>query len=281
MPMSEVKRTRSKIAVYVGYLLIIAVVLGPLSWVILTSFKPAAEIFQFPVRLLPQNPTLTNYGYVLGGTRLPRFILNTVVVGAMTTVLCLVLAAPAAYGFSRYKFRLKYPLLIILLGLQLIPSSVNIVPYYVMISNYGLLNTRMALVVIFTSLRIPFSVWILKAYFDSLPQSLPEAAIVDGCSPLGVFWYVMLPLSLPGLGAAGFLTFLSVWGQFLIPIVIASAPDVALVGVGLYNFFGPDGGIEVNVLFAATVISVLPVVIAYFVAQETFISGLARGSTKG
>jgi ABC-type glycerol-3-phosphate transport system permease component len=281
MSLTEVKRTRSKIASYCGYALIVVIVLGPLSWVLLTSFKPSAEIFGFPVRLLPQKPTLENYRYVLTGTRLPWFIFNTVVVGAVTTILSLSIAAPAAYGFSRYKFKFKYPLLVILLGLQLIPSSVNIVPYYVMISGYGLLNTRLALVLIFTSLRIPFSIWILKGYFDSLPDSLPEAARVDGCSNFGIFWHIMLPLSLPGLGAAGFLSFLAVWGQFLIPIVIASSPDVAMVGVGLYNFFGPEGQVQINALFAATVVSVLPVVIAYFLAQETFISGLARGSTKG
>lgn len=281
MSMFDVKRGRSKVAAYGGFLFIVIVVLFPLIWVLVAAFKPASEIYSFPVRILPENPTLDSFSFVLTNTRLPLFMMNTVVVAGLSTIFSLAIAAPAAYGFSRYDFRLKYALLVALLGLQLIPSSVNIVPYYVMMSNYGLLNTRLALVLIFTSLRIPFSIWIIKGYFDSLPDSLPEAARVDGCSTFGTFWRIMLPLSLPGLGAAGFLSLLAVWGQFLIPAVIASSPDVAMIGVGLYNFFGPEGSVQVNVLFAASLVSIAPVVIAYFFTQETFVSGLTKGSTKG
>lgn len=281
MSMQEVKHTRTKILSYAAYFGIVVVVLFPLSWVFLTSFKPGNELFSLPVRFLPENPTIANYVRVLTGTRMPLFLWNTVVVAGASTLFSLAIAAPAAYGFSRFQFKMKYTLLVILLGLQLIPSSVNIIPYYVMMSNYGLLNTRTALVLIFTSLRIPFSIWILKGFFDSLPDSLPDAARVDGCSTFGIFARIMLPLSIPGLGAAGFLSLLAVWGQFLIPVVIASARDVAMVGVGLYNFFDADGTVPVNVLFAASVVSIIPVVVAYFLAQETFISGLTRGSTKG
>ncbi len=268
-----------QIRTYLWYLLLFVVVLFPLAWVFFGSFKPITELFSYPPKFFPEQWTMQNYRDVFQRTPMMLYMKNTFIVAIATVLGSLSLAAPAAYGFSRYDFRLKYPLLIAMLGLQLIPSTVNIVPYYLMMSKLNLLNTLSGLSLIFISGRIPFSIWILKGFFDSLPRSLAEAARIDGCGPLRAFWSIMLPLSLPGLGAAGFLSFLSAWGEMLIPLVVTSAKNVSVISVGLFKFFGDDIT-AYSQLFAATVTSVLPIVVMFLLSQETFVSGLTSGSGK-
>jgi ABC-type glycerol-3-phosphate transport system permease component len=255
-------------------------VLLPLSWVLLASFKHPTEIFTYPPTIFPHRFTLQNYVEVLSRTEMVRYLINTFVVAVLSTLLTLGLSAPAAYGFSYHQFKLKYALLVAMLGIQLIPGSVNIIPYYIMMSKMGLLNTLVGLILIYASIRAPFSIWILKAHFDSLPSSLADAARVDGCSGGRILWSIILPLSLPGLGAAGFLSLLFSWGQFLLPLVIASSRQTMVVGVGLYSFFGVEGNVYYHHLFAASMLTIAPLLIAYLVAQETFVAGLTRGAVK-
>jgi len=273
-------RTLSRSLHYLVYLVLISIILFPLSWVLLGSFKHPTEIFTYPPTFFPRQFTFENYVEVFTRTEMVNYILNTIIAAVSSTVLSLMFASLAGYGFSRYEFKMKYPLLVAMLGLQLIPGSVNIIPYYIMMSKLGLLNTLFGLTLIYTSIRIPFSTWILKGYFDTLPRSLSDAARVDGCSTLRIFWNIMLPLSLPGLGAAGFLSLLAAWGQFLLPLVVASSNRTMVVGVGLYSFFGTEGNVYYHHLFAASIITITPVLVAYFLAQETFVSGLTRGANK-
>jgi ABC-type glycerol-3-phosphate transport system permease component len=274
------RRLGFKLSIYTIYVLIAAVVLFPLSWVVLSAFKGDTELFRYPMTFLPQKPTIAAFLHVILKTDMPLYLKNTIVVCASATVLTLAFAAPAAYGFSKFRFRLKYPLLIAMLGLQLIPGTVNIIPYYIMMSRIGLLNTLTGLILVFAAGGIPFAVWILKSFFDSLPDSLIEAARVDGASSFRTFASIMLPLSLPGLGAAGFLRFFADWSAFMLPMVIAGAKRTMVASVGLYNYFGVDRIFELNKLFAAAIVAFFPIIIIYFLTQETFVAGLVKGSGK-
>ena len=142
-----------------------------------------------------------------------------------------------------------------------------------------LLNTHAGLIIIYTAGNVPFVIWIMKGYFDTLPRRLDEAAVIDGCSMFRVFWSIIRPLSLPGLSAAGFLTFLSAWSEFLLPLVLANSREVAVMSVGLFSFFGTDNT-AYHYAFAASVMSTAPVIIAYLFAQEYLVSGLASGAEK-
>ena len=201
------------VPVYVLYAALAFIVLFPLAWVILGSFKNPSEIFAFPTTFFPREFTLTNYADVIRRTALPTYLINTAIVTAFTLVFTLIIGTVAAYGFSRWNFPFKNTVMVTLLILQLIPSTVNIIPYYLMMNWFGLLNTRTALVLIYTATHIPFTIWIMKGYFDTLPRSLDEAAVIDGCSMFRAFVSIILPLSLPGLSAAGFL----VWGMEGLP----------------------------------------------------------------
>lgn len=273
------KRPSELIVSYGLYALLALVVLFPLAWVLLGSFKNPGEIFAFPTTFWPRNFTWSNYADVIGRTALPTYLINTVIVTLFTLIFSLALGTVAAYGFSRWDFPFKDAILVVLLILQLIPSTVNIVPYYMMLNFLDLLNTHTGLVIIYTATNVPFVIWIMKGYFDTLPRSLDEAAVIDGCSMFRVFWSIILPLSLPGLSAAGFLVFLSAWSEFLIPLVVANSRDVAVMSVGLYSFFGTDTT-AYHYAFAASVMSTAPVIIAYLFAQEYLVSGLASGAEK-
>jgi ABC-type glycerol-3-phosphate transport system permease component len=273
-------RPAEAILIYGLYALLAGIVLFPLAWVVLGSFKNPSEIFAYPTTFWPRDFTWTNYADVIRRTELPTYLWNTVIVTGFTLVFTLAIATVAAYGFSRWEIPFKNTILVTLLVLQLIPSTVNIVPYYLMMNWLDLLNTHTGLIIVYTAGNVPFAIWIMKGYFDTLPKSLDEAAVIDGCSMFRVFWSIILPLSLPGLSAAGFLVFLSAWSEFLIPLVIANSREVAVMSVGLYSFFGTDTT-QYHYAFAASVMSTAPVIFAYLFAQEYLVSGLAQGAEKG
>jgi ABC-type glycerol-3-phosphate transport system permease component len=269
-----------RIATYLLYAVIAVIVLFPLSWALLGAFKNPGEIFQYPPRLWPRHFTITNFRDVVERTGFLNYMVNTAIVAGLTVVCTLALGALGAYGFSRWEFRFKYPILVFLLALQLIPSTVNIIPYYMMMNSLGLLNTLTGLVIIYTATHIPFTIWILKGFYDTIPKSLDEAGQMDGASRFRIFWNVILPISTPGLAAAGFLVFLAAWGEFLIPLVVANTRDTAVISVGLYAFFGIDVT-AYHYLFAASTMATAPVILVYLFAQEYFVSGLTAGSEKG
>jgi ABC-type glycerol-3-phosphate transport system permease component len=261
-------------AAYIFYPVLLAAVLMPLSWALFGGFKSSGELFTYPPSVLPRSWTLQNFVDLFTRLEFGRYIWNTVVVSAWTVALTLFFGGLAGYALSRWDFRFKDVLLIVLLGLQLIPSTVNIVPYYMIMNHLGLLNTLTGLVMIYTATSIPLTIWVLKGFFDTVPRSLDEAAAIDGCSKWRTYWSVIVPLSLPGLSVAGFLIFVGAWSEFLVPLVLASSKDVAVVSVGLFTFFGPDSQTAYTALFAATLVTVLPVIIAYFFAQRFLVSGL-------
>ncbi|ODT82822.1 MAG: hypothetical protein ABS76_06105 [Pelagibacterium sp. SCN 64-44] len=262
------------------YPLLILAVLGPLSWALFGGFKNANELFTYPPTIWPRSPTFQNFTDLFVRLNFGGYIWNTVVVAFFTVILTLFFGGLAGYALSRWDFRYKDILLVALLGLQLIPSTVNIVPYYMIMNQLGLLNTLSALVIIYTATSIPITIWVLKGFFDTVPRSLDEAAAIDGCSKWRTYWSIIIPLSLPGLSVAGFLVFVSAWSEFLVPLVIASNRDVAVASVGLFTFFGPDSSMSYPALLAATLVTVIPVVIAYFFAQRYIVSGLTAFAEK-
>lgn len=267
-------------AAYIFYPLLILAVLGPLSWALFGGFKNANELFTYPPTIWPRSPTFQNFTDLFVRLNFGGYIWNTVVVAFFTVILTLFFGGLAGYALSRWDFRYKDILLVALLGLQLIPSTVNIVPYYMIMNQLGLLNTLSALVIIYTATSIPITIWVLKGFFDTVPRSLDEAAAIDGCSKWRTYWSIIIPLSLPGLSVAGFLVFVSAWSEFLVPLVIASNRDVAVASVGLFTFFGPDSSMSYPALLAATLVTVIPVVIAYFFAQRYIVSGLTAFAEK-
>jgi ABC-type glycerol-3-phosphate transport system permease component len=254
--------------------------LFPLVWVFSTSFKPNQEAIDFPPRFLPRNATFSNYVFVLTDPGLVRSLINSFVVSLGSTALSVVVSALGGYAFARFEFRGKNLIMSIILGLFMIPVVINIVPLYTMLSNVGMLNSPISLILTFQILIIPLNILLLKNYFETIPRELEEAALIDGCSRLGVLKRIIIPLSMPGFAIAAVLSFRFSWNEFVLPIVLTNRPDSAVFQVALYQFISINR-IEWGYLTAGITIAIIPVLVLMLSFQKQMIKGLTVGSIRG
>jgi multiple sugar transport system permease protein len=264
---------------YLGYLFIAIFALFPLFFLFVMSLKPIRQVFAFPPVLFPNPPTFANYSSVLSTTPMPTYWINSFNVSVAATFLALFIASIAAYGFSRFQFKYKYFILVFLLGLRLIPGTVNMVPIYLLAARFGMLNRLETLIIFYASMRIPFMIWILKGFFDTIPVSIEEAAIIDGASYFRIMRSIFIPLVLPGLSAASLFSFVNCWNQFILPLTLIDRADVQVAAVGLYSFLGVESTYW-HLISTATVLTILPLIVLYVGLQKMFIAGLVKGSIK-
>jgi ABC-type glycerol-3-phosphate transport system permease component len=272
-------KIRGHILVYAVYLFLAILILIPVLWIVTTSFKTPIQIFAFPPKWIPSPFTMENYLAIFQRTQIPLQIINSAIVGVSSIMITLLISSLAAYGFSRYQFRGKNVVFLMLIGFQLLPVTINIVPYYILAVRLNLLNTYAILILIFTSLRIPICTLILKGFFDTIPVSIEEAGIIDGLSRVAVLFRIVFPISLPGLASASLLTFIFTWNQFLLPLILNSRPEMSLATVGVFQL-STDEALSWDLISAGTFISILPLIILFLLTQRLFISGLTRGTGK-
>jgi arabinogalactan oligomer/maltooligosaccharide transport system permease protein len=265
-----------------------AAAVGPVLWVVLTSLKPAADIFRTDGGLWPAEPTLAAYREVLAhgtadgrGPLFLRWFANSAIVAAATAICGTVLAGGAAHAMSRYRFRGKGVLGYLLLLAQMLPGAVLLVPLYLLLHRTGMLGTLPGLVLTYLTVCLPFSVWMLKASFDAVPRGLDEAALVDGLSPVGIFFRIVLPLSWPGVMVTAFFGFLTAWNEYLFASAFMTGEANALLPVGMAAAFGDQYQTKWHLLSAGSVLVTVPVLVVFVVAQRGIIAGLSQGGVKG
>jgi len=258
----------------------IFITLIPLVWVFSTSLKPNDLAISLPPEFLPSEPTLENYVFVITEPRLAHSLINSLLVSLGSTALSVAISALGGYSFARFKFKGKNLLLSIILGFFMIPIVINIIPLYLMLSEIGLLNSIFSLIITFQILIIPLNIFLLKNYFETIPNELEEAALVDGCSRFGILRRIILPLSTPGLAIASVLAFRFSWNEFLLPIVLANRPDSLVFQLALYQFISIYR-IEWGYLTAGINIALIPIVILMLLFQKQLVHGLTASSLKG
>jgi ABC-type glycerol-3-phosphate transport system permease component len=256
------------------------ITLAPLMWVLSTSFKPNQEAITFPPKFLPENPTLDNYLFVLTDPKLVISLFNSLSVSLASTGLSVAVSALGGYAFARFEFKGKNLLMSTILGLFMIPLVINIIPLYIMLSNIGLLNSLIALVLTFQIIIIPLNIFLLKNYFQTIPRELEEAALIDGCSKIRAFWHVIVPISLPGFVIAAILSFRFSWNEFVLPIVLSNKPDVMVFQVALYQFISLYR-IDWGFLTAGINIALIPIVVLMLFFQKRMIKGMTIGAVRG
>lgn len=270
----------NKIVKYIIYAFVFLTFAIPIYWAIVTSFKSPTEMFMFPPKWITLNPTLEHYKNVLFYTKIPVSFRNSLITSTSTVIITIALSTLAAYGFSRYDFKFKNTTLISLIVTRMLPPSIMIVPLYVMMNQIGLLDSFKGLIFVYTSMNIPFSIWVMKGFFDSVPKELDEAALIDGCNELQTFYKIIFPLTKPGLIAIGILTFFLVWNEFIIALILTSSSSVQPISMGLYAFMS-EQGVDWGPMAASAVIAILPPSVFFITFQKYFIAGITGGAVKG
>jgi len=274
-----VRKQFPKAGIYVLLLCFAGFALFPIAWMVSTSLKGFQESFRLPPSWIPARPSLAPYAEAWTLASFGRQIWNSTVVAFWTTVTACALAVFAGYGFSRFRFRGRSLLLRFVLISQMFPAALMIVPYSMMMARLHLVNTYPALVIAFTSFALPFSVYMLRGYFDAIPRDLDEAALVDGCGRIGALARVLLPVAAPGMAATMIFTWVLAWNHFLFALVLATDSSMYTVPVGIaYQITEFD--IPWNRLMASSVMGSLPSIILYVLLQRYLVQGLSAGAVK-
>ncbi|MCD6254292.1 MAG: carbohydrate ABC transporter permease [Thermotogae bacterium] len=265
--------------VYIFLALYTLFTLVPIYWVFTTSVKSSEEVVQFPPSLLPKMVSFDHYHFVFTKTKLGRGILNSLIVSGLTTLIALIVASLAGYAFSRFRFRGKQLLIGSVLGLYLIPPLINVIPLFLLFNKLGLLNTYWGLVLAYQALVLPLVTFLLRNYFDGIPIEIEEAALIDGCTRLGVLWRVTLPLALPGISTAAIFSFILSWNEFVLALNFLFKDDLKTVQLVIMEFVKLHR-IDWGALTAAMVVGMIPVLLFLVIAQRYLIAGLLGGATK-
>jgi ABC-type glycerol-3-phosphate transport system permease component len=265
--------------VYIVLTLGTVAVLIPLLWALSTSFKPKPEIFAYPPRLIPLNPTLKNYDTLFFSMPFLKFFINSSLVSLLTVVLTVALGSMAAYPFSRSRFPAKPLLFLFFIGTIMLPALTNIIPLYILMYRIGLINTRACLILLYASGNTAFTMWLLKGFIDGIPRQLDEAAVIDGASRFTIFSRIIFPLITPGVAAAGVVIFINCWNEFIIALTMITETNLRTLTVGIY-YFVSYYEIRWGSIMAAAIASIIPVVIFFVFMQKRLITGLTRGALK-
>jgi multiple sugar transport system permease protein len=247
-----------------------------------TSIKPTVHVFDLPPEVFPSTPTFEHYiGLDEGSIKVSVFFMNSVINSVGTVLLALAVGILAAYALSRVKFRFRKAIAVGILTTQMFPLVVLLIPLYLLYKNLHLLNTYQGLILAFTSFTLPFSIWMLKGYIDSVPVELEESAFMDGCSRWQILSKILLPLIMPGVVATGVFAFLDAWNNLLFPLMLVSKPGMKTLPPGMILAFSGEFKHDWGGMMATSVIVSLPVVVAFVMLQRFLIEGLTRGAIKG
>jgi multiple sugar transport system permease protein len=253
-------------------------ILFPILWTIGTSLKPEKEIF--PLRYLPEHPTLEHYIKVFTDPRFLRFFLNSITVSLSTALGAILVTVLSGYSIARFKFRGKMTIIMLILGTQMFPAALLAIPLYTIMMKLSLLNSLIGLMIVYVTLQIPFCTVMMRGFFAAVPVELEEAAMIDGCSRVGALFKVSLPLVLPGMVATGIFAFIGSWNELMLAVTLLEDVDKMTFPPGLSQFIG-----ETEILWgrmnAAAIVALLPAVILFAFIQRYLVQGLSSGAVKG
>jgi multiple sugar transport system permease protein len=267
--------------------LLLFVFLVPTLWVIGTSVRPEIEIAASPAIWIPQQLTAAHYQGLFGvggegqGSRVtfPQYFTNSAVVALTTTLISVLVGALAGYGFSRFRFRGKSGLFLLMLFVRALPGLAIALPLFILYRTLDLQDTKQGLVIIYAALAIPTVAWLMEGFFAELPYEIEEAARIDGCSRWQVFWRIALPLAAPGLAATAVIVFLWSWDEFGLALVLTGSLNARTLSVGLYEFV-QEFRVAWGQLTAAGTLMLLPVIVFTVTTQRFLVRGLTFGAVK-
>ncbi|OOE12189.1 sugar ABC transporter permease [Fictibacillus arsenicus] len=275
-------KTANRIRLTLSYLILlgaIAVVIYPIVWVVGSSLNPGNSLSSSTI--IPENATLDHYRKLFAETEYLTWYWNTLKICFITMVLSVIFIGLTAYAFSRYKFVGRKNGLLLFLILQMIPQFVAILAIYILAFQVGLLDTHLALILVYVGGLIPMNTYLAKNYYDTIPKELDESARIDGAGHFRIFWQIILPLSKPILAVIALFSFISPFADFILASILISSDDKQTLAVGLFNMISNKFGNNFTLFAAGSVLVAIPIGLLFLSLQRYFISGLTAGGTKG
>lgn len=271
---------------YAAMVLTLVIILAPFAWLIISSVSSQADLITLPLRWIPPEPSLDRLWSLTFGAEgdesslaFQAAFVNSLVVTTTTTAIAMVTGVLAAYAFARLNFPRRNGLMFGFLASYMLPPIAIILPVYSFLSAFGLLDSRLALILVYSSFVTPFVIWLMRGYFENISTELDDAARVDGCSRLGALWRVILPVSLPGLFSTALLAFLLCWDEFFFALILTQTNEAKTLPVAINDFIGRHT-VDFGMLAAGGMIAAIPPVLIALVFQRYIVSGLTAGSVK-
>jgi multiple sugar transport system permease protein len=266
-------------------ILVLLFIYLPVAWLVISSLSTRAELLSTPIHWIPQQPTFQNYISILfpgqGTSEVARTfritLMNSLLVASFVTVIALVVGSLASYALIRLRFPFQRAMLIGILGTRMIPEISLIIPLYLFATRVGLFNSRAILVITYLSFALPFAIWLMAAFFDTIPLELEDAARIDGCNRLEILWKIILPISAPGLVSTGLFVFLTAWDEFFFALILTSTVAAKTVPVAIAEFSGRYV-VDVGGMMTGGVLAAIPPVLLALLFQRYIVSGLTAGA---
>jgi len=269
-------------------ILLLAFIYAPLLWLVTASLSTRVELLAVPIHWIPQHPTFQNYLSIFfpsaSSSEVSRTIaitlINSLKVASAVTVICLVVGALAAYALVRISFRFNRTILLGILGTRMVPEISLVIPLFILASRFRLTDTPTVLIVTYLTFALPYAIWLMAAFFQTIPVELEDAARIDGCTRVGILFRIILPVSSPGLISTGLFVFLVAWDEFFYALVFTSSLGAKTVPVALAEFVGRYVT-DINGMMAGGVVAAIPPVLLALLFQRYIVSGQMAGAVKG
>jgi multiple sugar transport system permease protein len=282
------KKTMRIILLSFLVLLALLFVYVPVAWLVISSISSRSELLSTPIHWIPQHPTFQNYINILlpsqGTSEVAKTfritLWNSLMVATSVTVIALIFGSIAAYALIRLRFPFRQTLLIGILGTRMIPEISLVIPIYLFATRFGLFNSPIILIITYLSFALPFAIWLMAAFFESIPVELEDAARIDGCTRLETLWRIILPISTPGLVSTGLFVFLTAWDEFFFALILTSTVSAKTVPVAIAEFTGRYV-VDVGGMMTGGVLAAIPPVLLSLLFQRYIVSGLTAGAVKG
>ncbi|HDZ12914.1 MAG TPA: carbohydrate ABC transporter permease [Bacteroidetes bacterium] len=271
------KKRLVSLFIHFGLLAAAAVALLPFIWMLSTSFMRTGESSTFPPRFLPVHFSLTQYLVLFQQVKLGRFFLNSLILSISVTLISLFVNSLAGFAFAKFSFRAKKPLFVFLLSSMIIPGQVTMLPVFLLLNKMGLLNTYFG--IILPGMASIFGIFLIKQYLQSIPDSLLDAARIDGARDFTIYWKIILPLAKPVLVTLALLTFMGTWNDFLWPLIVMTRENMYTLPVALANLLGEHVQ-DAELMMAGSVITIVPIILVFLLLQKYYIQGILIGGLK-
>jgi multiple sugar transport system permease protein len=285
MARSLKKRTGKVVSWFLTFVLMVFICV-PGLWVVLTAFRPNAEVLAKPAVWIPEVLYLNNFAKIFGfgaeqvAIPVPSYFTNSLIIALTSTVIALMIGMSGGYAFARYRFRFKNGIFLGLMLSRTVPGIALSLPVFMNWSRIGLIDTKLGLIIVYVAMNVPFTVWLIDGFFRQIPKEMSEAAQVDGCTRWQAFWKIEFPLAKSGVASAGIFAFLTSWNEYALASNLTRSTDSKTLPVGLMDFTA-QFTIDWAGMSAMAVIIIVPAIILTFIVQKHLIAGLTFGGVKG